>query len=130
MVVRVWAASWGPVDTRWHVVRRDGGGALPSVCGAWVYGPVFLRRTACPQGVADREVCPVCALRVEVAVPRAAGLFACRPDPIAPVDGIVGSGVLPEPVVWPTADPDSPVRKRGRHGRQRLACLGLGRIAA
>lgn len=131
MVVRVWAASWGPVDTRWHAVRRAGGGALPSLCGAWVYGPVFLRRMVCPQGVTDREVCPVCVRRAQVAVPRAAGLFARPPGPVGPADGIVAAGVLPEPVAWPTADPDSPAPRRGRHrARPGLACLGVGPVAA
>lgn len=144
----MWAASWGPVDTRWHVVTRRGGGALPSACGAWVYGPVFTRRAVCPDGVADREICPVCALWVGVAVPRPMGLFtwgeSVVDSSVADVAGIVASGVLPEPwrageafedgdvVVWPTVDPDAPAPapisvnsvevpawKRGR-GRHRL----------
>lgn len=57
----VWAASCGPVDSRWHVVRRTDGGVLPAACGAFVYGPVHLRRGACPDGEFDRDACRTCA---------------------------------------------------------------------
>lgn len=79
--IAVWAASRGPVDTRWHVVRRAGGGALAALCGTYVYGPVHLRRDAgFPDGVADREVCRGCAslLGTGCARPRWQRRPACR----------------------------------------------------
>ncbi|MCA1192955.1 MULTISPECIES: hypothetical protein [unclassified Saccharopolyspora] len=60
MAVPIWAASCGPVDSRWHGVRRSDGGALPAWCGVFVYGPVHLRRGACPDGVFDRDACREC----------------------------------------------------------------------
>lgn len=63
--ISAWAASRGPVDTRWHAVGRAGGGALAAECGTYVYGPVHLRRSArIPDGVADRAMCQACARRV------------------------------------------------------------------
>ena len=40
--ISAWAASRGPVDTRWHAVGRAGGGALAAECGTYVYGPCLL----------------------------------------------------------------------------------------
>lgn len=57
----IWAASCGPVDSRWHVVQRTDGGALPAICGAFVYGPLHLRRGASPDGTFDRDACRDCA---------------------------------------------------------------------
>lgn len=62
--ISAWAASRGPVDTRWHAVSRTAGGALAAECGTYVYGPVHLRRSATvPDGVADRAMCRACARR-------------------------------------------------------------------
>ena len=60
MAGSVWAASCGPVDSFWHVVRRTDGGVLPAVCGVFVYGPLHLRRGECPDGEYDRDACRKC----------------------------------------------------------------------
>ncbi|GAB2685021.1 hypothetical protein GCM10027271_54390 [Saccharopolyspora gloriosae] len=76
--VSVWAASRGPVDTRWHAVRRAGGGALAALCGTYVYGPVHLRRAGFPDGEADREVCGGCAALLATACVRPQHRSSCR----------------------------------------------------
>ncbi|WP_412810212.1 hypothetical protein [Saccharopolyspora sp. MS10] len=80
-------------------MRRTSGDALPSRCGAYVYGPVHLRRGAhVPEGAADREVCRACS----------AGT------------GVVAAGALPAtPIAWPTAEPVAGGRHRWRH---RIPC--------
>ncbi|MFR9728657.1 hypothetical protein ACL03H_05455 [Saccharopolyspora sp. MS10] len=103
----VWAATAGGrwrVDRRWHLVRRAAGGALPSRCGIYVYGPLHVRRNASAPAEARFDgLCETCAAAAGIERPGSA--LSLR-ELVGARQALLAQGSGARSPRWPAADPD------------------------